>query len=181
AVRRVRVEPRPVTAVVHQEPGCRPFARAGAATEVSTPLQHEHRHAGARQIRSDDRSVMTAAEDDRVVPGVAHRIVTVPESPSTRSRSPVRIRLVAVAVPTTAGRPYSRETIAAWDMIPPMSETAAAIFPNTGVQLGDVTGATRISPGSSSPSCARSSTTRAGPSTMPGDAAKPVSVEVVSP
>ncbi len=36
----------------------------------------------------------------------------------------VRICLVPNPVPTTAGSPYSRETIAAWDMIPPMSETA---------------------------------------------------------
>ena len=80
------------------------------------------------------------------------RIVTTPASASTRSRSPVLIRFVAVPVPTTAGRPYSRATIAAWHMMPPESSTAAAILPKTGVQLGDVDGATRISPCSSSPS-----------------------------
>ena len=103
-----------------------------------------------------------------------------PVSPSTRIRSPVLIRLVALPVPTTAGSLYSRETIAAWDMIPPISETAAAIVPNTGVQLGEVTGATRISPGSSSPSRSTSRITRAGPSTTPGDPAKPVIVAAAS-
>ncbi len=86
------------------------------------------------------------------------------------------IRLVALPVPTTAGSLYSRDTIAAWDMIPPMSDTAAAIVPNTGVQLGEVTGATRISPGSRSPSRSTSRITRAGPSTVPGEPPKPVIV-----
>ena len=36
---------------------------------------------------------------------------------------PVRICEVARPVPTTAGSPYSRHTIAAWDMTPPMSVT----------------------------------------------------------
>ena len=49
-------------------------------------------------------------------------------------------------VPTTAGSPYSRATMAAWHMIPPISSTAAAILPKTGVQLVDVEGATRTSP-----------------------------------
>ena len=53
---------------------------------------------------------------------------------------------MAVPVPTTAGRPYSRETIAAWDMIPPMSVTVAAIFEKIGAQAGDVIVQTRISP-----------------------------------
>jgi hypothetical protein len=55
------------------------------------------------------------------------RIVTTPRSPSTRTRCPVLIRFVAWPVPTTAGIPYSRATMAACDMVPPMSETAALI------------------------------------------------------
>ena len=70
-------------------------------------------------------------------------IVTIPRSPSTRTRSPVLIRAVACPVPTTAGMPYSRATIAACDMVPPMSETAPAILPKTGPQLGAVTGRIR--------------------------------------
>ena len=67
--------------------------------------------------------------------------------PSTRSRWPVLIRAVAVPVPTTAGSPYSRETIAAWDMIPPMSVTVAAILEKIGAHAGEVIVQTRISPG----------------------------------
>ena len=44
-------------------------------------------------------------------------------------------------VPTTAGSPYSRATIAAWHIRPPLSETAAASRANTGVQLVEVEGA----------------------------------------
>ena len=56
------------------------------------------------------------------------------------------MRDVAVPVPTTAGNPYSRDTIAAWDMIPPMSVTAAQILEKIGAHAGDVTVATSTSP-----------------------------------
>ena len=74
-------------------------------------------------------------------------IVTTPVSPSTRMMSPVLITDVAIPVPVTDGRPYSLDTIAAWQVSPPMSVTAALIFPNTGAQEGLVQGQTRISPG----------------------------------
>ena len=45
---------------------------------------------------------------------------------------PVRIVVVAVPVPVTAGTPYSRQTIAAWLIMPPMSVTVAPILPKTG-------------------------------------------------
>ena len=51
-----------------------------------------------------------------------------PAVPSTRSRWPVLITELADPVAVTAGSPYSRHTMAACDIIPPMSETAAAIF-----------------------------------------------------
>src|SRR5262249_61598387 len=41
------------------------------------------------------------------------RISTTPESASTRNRSPVLMTFVAEPVPTTAGSPYSRATMAA--------------------------------------------------------------------
>ncbi len=47
--------------------------------------------------------------------------VTVPSSPSTRTRVPSAIRTVASRVPTTPGMPYSREMIAACDRAPPLS------------------------------------------------------------
>src|SRR3954452_22973293 len=81
------------------------------------------------------------------MPGMAHStIVTVPSVPSTRIRCPVLICDVARPVPTTAGRAYSRHTIAACDMTPPMSVTAAVIFEKIGAQAGDVMLQTRISP-----------------------------------
>ena len=79
----------------------------------------------------------------------------------------------AEPVPVTAGRPYSRQTMAAWLIMPPMSVTVAAILPKIGPQDGAVTGATRISPCWTSESWAASVTTRAGPSTTPGEAAMP--------
>ena len=44
--------------------------------------------------------------------------------------------LVPMPVATTAGSSYSRETIAACDMMPPPSDTAAAMRANTIDQLG---------------------------------------------
>src|SRR5215469_2226833 len=63
--------------------------------------------------------------------------VTSPEVPFTRMRWPVLMRLVADPVPVTAGKPYSRQTIAACDIMPPISVTVARILPNTGSQLGE--------------------------------------------
>ena len=69
-----------------------------------------------------------------------------PAPPSTRSLWPVLMTALAEPVAVTAGSPYSRHTMAACDIIPPMSVTVALILLKTGAQLGAVTGATRISP-----------------------------------
>ena len=96
-----------------------------------------------------------------------------PLDPSTRIIIPVVIVEVAKPVPVTAGRPYSRQTMAAWLIIPPVSVTVAPILPKIGAQLGAVSGATRISPCCTSPIWSAEKITRAGPSAMPGEAAKP--------
>src|SRR5215207_2207634 len=96
------------------------------------------------------------------------RMVTVPWLPSTRMRWPVLMVLVPKAVPVTAGRPYSRQTMAAWAIIPPTSVTVAPILPKIGAQLGAVRGATRISPAWTSPIWSAEKITRAGPSATPG-------------
>ena len=96
-------------------------------------------------------------------------------------RSPVRIVLVPKPVPVTAGTPYSRHTIAAWLIMPPMSVTHAVILGNTGAQLGAVIGATRISPSSRSPTSSGENTSRATPSATPGEAAMPVMAPSSSP
>src|SRR5579872_669399 len=101
------------------------------------------------------------------------RMVTTPWSPSTRMRSPVFTSCVPTPVATTAGSSYSRETMAACDMIPPPSETAAAMRAKTIDQLGAVSGQTRISPSTSSDSSSTRCTTRATPSAVPGEAARP--------
>ena len=61
-----------------------------------------------------------------------------PLEPSTRIIWPVLIVDVAKPVPVTAGSPYSRQTMAAWLIMPPMSVTHARILGNTGAQLGAV-------------------------------------------
>src|SRR5688572_22460839 len=105
--------------------------------------------------------------------GAQSRSVTTPELPSTRSIRPVVIVATAFPVPTTAGSPYSRQTIAVWLMIPPTSETVAATRPNTGAHDGDVAGQTRMSPGSIDGSSEGWVMTRTGPSTTPGEPAVP--------
>src|SRR4030042_3652317 len=102
-------------------------------------------------------------------------IVTTPVLPSTLIISPVLITVVATPVPVTAGRPYSLETMAAWDVRPPISVTAAFILVNTGAHEGFVLGATKISPGCSLTTSSINLSTRAGPSTIPADDAKPLS------
>ena len=69
-----------------------------------------------RALAADELDLVEAELVERNrEPGRRHqlRIVTVPVLPSTRTRSPVLIVEVALPVPTTAGRPYSRATIAA--------------------------------------------------------------------
>ena len=97
-----------------------------------------------------------------------------PVEPSTRIIMPVWMILVAWPVPTTAGMPYSRQTIAAWLMTPPTSVTQALILAKAGAQDGDVVGATRISPSCSWRMSSTVRQTRALPSTMPGLPAKPL-------
>ncbi len=96
-----------------------------------------------------------------------------PARPSTRTRSPVLIVVVATAVPTTQGMPYSRLTIAAWVSEPPVSQTQAMMTPKAGVHSVVVPPQTRISPGST---VCRSPTvviTRATPSATPLAAGNP--------
>ena len=96
--------------------------------------------------------------------------------PSTRTRWPVRRVATALPVPTTAGIPYSRQTIAVWLMMPPTSDTVAAIRANTGAHDGEVAGQTSTSPGCTSVSSDTCVTTRTGPSTTPGEPPVPRSV-----
>ena len=87
---------------------------------------------------------------------------------------------VADPAPVTAVSPYSRQMIAAWLIIPPMSVTTAPRRSNTGPQLGAVPRVTRISPSWTAARSAVSITTRAMPSARPGEAAMPVSSSLSS-
>src|ERR1039457_322434 len=107
-------------------------------------------------------------------------MVIAPVEPSTRSIIPVLMIFVACPVPTTAGRPYSRQTIAAWLITPPTSVTQAPILAKAGAQDGEVVGATRISPSSNWPTSLTVLHTRALPSTMPGLPAEPLNSVMLS-
>jgi hypothetical protein len=72
--------------------------------------------------------------------------VTVPFVPSTVMVAPSGMERVAPVTETTQGMPSSRLTITAWVIWAPTSTTTAAAGTNSGVQLGSVTGATRMSP-----------------------------------
>ena len=72
------------------------------------------------------------------------------------------------------GTPSSRLTIAAWQVVPPLSVTSAPARRITGTQSGFVIGATRISPPSSSRPSLGERRTRTLPDTRPGAAASPV-------
>lgn len=70
---------------------------------------------------------------DLVAPAAA---VTWPRSPSTVTSCPLVSDVVALPVPITAGMRYSRATMAAWDVGPPVSTTTAAACWNSDVHEG---------------------------------------------
>ena len=73
---------------------------------------------------------------------------TIPSEPvvSTVIVSPVLIFLVAFPEPTIAGMPSSRETIAACEVLPPLSVTIAAAIFIIGSQSGSVISVIKTSP-----------------------------------
>ncbi|WSZ44579.1 hypothetical protein OG239_40595 [Streptomyces sp. NBC_00868] len=89
--------------------------------------------------------------------------------------SPVRIRVVALPQPTTAGMPSSRATIDACERFG-TSVTIAEIRVNSGVQPMFVTVVTRISPGRITSPSSTVATIRAMPSTTPPEAGEPTTV-----
>src|SRR6185503_5161481 len=85
----------------------------------------------------------------------------------------------AFVVPTTAGIPNSRATTAGCDTAPPASVTSPMIFVNRTTHAGLVIRHTRISPSLTWSNSSSDATKRAGPSTTPGDAARPFTSPVV--
>ncbi len=77
-------------------------------------------------------------------------------------------------MPTTQGIPSSRETIAAWQVIPPESVTIAAALRISGTQSGAVMWVTRTSPSTSSAASSREPITRTVPLAIPGAAPSPL-------
>src|SRR5213078_3874041 len=117
---------------------------------------------------------------DRVVVGFRERddpchasTVTVPASPSTRTRAPSAILSVASRVPTTPGIPYSRATIAEWESKPPLSVTIAPSNGRRMLNASVVDWVTRTSPLTIRSNSAGPETRRAGPSYTPRLAASP--------
>ena len=86
---------------------------------------------------------------------------------------PSAIILVAFRVPTTHGTPSSRDTMAAWQVIPPSSVTIAAARVIAGTMSGVVIVVTRTSPARSSSISAALSRSRATPPAIPGLAPNP--------
>jgi len=79
--------------------------------------------------------------------------------------------VVATAVPTTHGMPYSRLTTAVCARLPPVSVTQPATIPNAGVHSVVVPPQTRISPDRIRSISWALRNTRAGPTTTPREAA----------
>src|SRR5579859_3787040 len=104
----------------------------------------------------------------------AFRMRTTPSSPSTSSIWPSRMMAVAEPVPTTAGMPYSRATMAQWLRMPPESVTMAATVAKSGVQGVAVVSATSTSPRRSLPASSNDRSTLAGPRTRPDEPGCPV-------
>ena len=108
-----------------------------------------------------------AAEESRPVgEPLLHGLAASPGRATGRVRVPDR-------VPTTAGTPSSRATIAAWQVTPPVSVTRAAALRTAGIQSGLVSGATSTSPLSRRLPSAGEWRTRTRPVARPGDAARP--------
>jgi len=115
-----------------------------AGSELGVCLGVAAPHGGHEGVRQGEasrrREPMTqrSAELDRFAPELA-RVVgvvkcgdlhastrTVPASPSISTRAPSGMSAVASREPTTPGMPYSRETMAGWERIPPRSVTTPA-------------------------------------------------------
>jgi len=99
---------------------------------------------------------------------------TWPLLPSTMTRAPSGSVVVASGTASTAGRPCSRATMAAWESMPPVSVITAAATPNSGVQAGSVVRHTRMSPGWTRAKSPGPWMRRTGPVARPGLAGVPV-------
>jgi hypothetical protein len=97
----------------------------------------------------------------------------VPLSPSMVMGCPSSIWRVAEPLPTTAGTPSSRETMAAWEVIPPSSVTIPAARFIAGTMSGIVISATMMSPSATWSRWSSLVTMRAGPEAIPGLAPSP--------
>ncbi len=86
-----------------------------------------------------------------------------PVAPSTVTVCPFLIPVVADPVPTTAGMPCSRATVAECDRRPPVSVISPPMRPKSTDHAGVVMGQTSTSPGLTWSNCSSERITRAGP------------------
>src|SRR5262249_39701246 len=117
--------------------------RVGPIATAEDLLQEPVLHLAGEHAPGEQRAVLhdqvpIGVADSGAAPAsvaaAAARTSTVPADPSTRIRSPVRMRFVATDVPTTAGMPNSRDSTAGWEVVPPVSVTRPAIFVNSTTQ-----------------------------------------------
>src|SRR3989338_7917693 len=104
------------------------------------------KHDKTVDIRLNGMERLTIAPEESIS-GFLHKIfLTTPLSASTSMRSPSLNTFVAIFVPITHGFFISRATMAAWEVMPPISVTNAAARIIAGKKSGVDVVVTRISP-----------------------------------
>src|SRR5712691_526187 len=104
-------------------------------TLLIDPRTGSFSHASRRHAGKPPRALIASAHNS-----------TMPAEPSTTTDMPSTITCVASSAPLTSGMLNSRATIAACDIGPPTSVTAALAMLKRGVQIGVVVWATSTSP-----------------------------------
>src|SRR4029453_9787130 len=132
--------------------------RAPARAHLAAPPRH-HARAAEHPCPGGYQAVWAVAASVALLPSR----YTSPLVPSTVMVWPVWMAVVPVSVPTTAGTPNSRATIAVWQSRPPVAVTMAPATENTGTQGGSVISHTMTSPSSRLVASLSDRTTRAVP------------------
>ncbi len=119
-------------------------AAASSARSATARLTYSRVASAAGAVCTAGAAVAAGAAADGA--GARSPATTCPRAALTVTISPSRNTDVAVRVPTTHGMPSSRLTIAAWQVVPPLSVTTPAARRMVGTQSGEVIAATSTSP-----------------------------------
>jgi len=131
---------------------CSPMMNSMRARPIPAAGSRHHFSAAPGLARLTIRLVLVAGRSSSasscvvILAGPSKTRPTSPPAHDTVTRCPSARVEVASTVPTTAGTPSSRLTIAAWEVRPPRLVTTAAARCITGTQSGSVASATRIDP-----------------------------------